>query len=269
MSSESSTKEVFAYYGRVMYQAQCCEKAVMNLIALSKHENGITRTQYDETMFQMSQLTFGQLKRMAKECSYFSEGEIAKLDKFHELRDFLTHNYWWERAVEFAKPELHSKILAELASYTDFFDQLNELLGQKSMAFGHNHDVIFDESISMLLSFDETPDLEPFEKLTKNETVVDLFGYVNANNSLIPIFEIENRAFFTLGNTGLTQYKKEIDKDKKQSLKESEDILPIRQFNPIPKCDVPWHYELNLKKKGLKLVVSRDDQNAPVRWKIK
>jgi len=264
-----TVREIFAYYGRTMYLAQAIEKGIMNLIVVNQHKHGITKTRYDEILYEKSLMTFGQLKREIKDLDCFSELEIELIEKFHEKRDFLAHSFWWERAVEFYDENLQHKLLIELDDLTEFFDSLNELVENKAKPFIEKHSIDIDGIRDEMIAQGKTIPFESFRKLNKNETVIDLFPYKNAENSLIPIFELKDNTFWTICEIGLTQYKFEIIQENKLKFKGLKDFLPINQFNPRPKVETPWNYELDLKKKGLKMTISKNDINSPMKWKIK
>ena len=266
---EYIVREIFAYYGRTMYMAQTIEKGIMNQIVVSQHKHGITKTRYDEIHHEKSLMTFGQLKREIKEIDCFSESELELIEKFHEKRDFLAHKFWWERAVEFYDEKLQHKLLIELDELTAFFDSLNEIVESKARSFIKKHNIDIDGIRNEMISHGKTIPFETFRKLNKNETVIDLFTYKNAENSLIPIFELEDNTFWTICEIGLTQYKFEIIPENQLRFKNLEGILPINQFNPRPKIENHWNYKLDLKKQGLKMIISRENNNSPMKWKIR
>lgn len=262
-------REIFAYYGRTMYLAQTIEKGLMNLVVTSQYQHGITKTRYNEILHEKSGLTFGQLKRDLKELDCFSDSELDLIDKFHEKRDFLAHSYWWERAVEFYDEQLQHKLLVELDKLTESFANLNKIVENKTKDFIEEHNIDLDKIMKEMIAEGQTIPLQSFRKLNKNEKVISLFPYKNTVNSLIPIFELEDKTFWTICEIGLTQYKFEIIPENKLKFKGIDDILPINQFNPRPKVQNPWNYELDLKKKGLKMIISKDSKEGIMRWNIK
>lgn len=267
---ENIVKEIFAYYGKTLYIAQTIEKGIMNLILISQHKYGISKTRFEEILYEKSSMTFGQLKREIKELKSFSDAELRLIEQFHEKRDFLAHSFWWERAVEFYDEKLHYKLLKELSDLTTFFDSLNILIEGKVRAFLKEHNINIDSIRDEMFSQGKTIPFESFRKLNKNETIIDLFPYRNAENSLIPIFKLEDNTFWTICEIGLTQYKFDIIQENKLKFNHfSREIFPINQFNPRPKIENPWNYELDLKKKGLKMIISRENMDSPLKWKLK
>ncbi|MEI6411625.1 MAG: hypothetical protein WCR52_19705 [Bacteroidota bacterium] len=262
-------REIFAYYGSTMYMAQTIEKGFMNLVVTSHHKYKITKTRYDEILYEKASLTFGQLKREIKDINIFSEEELLMIDKFHEIRDFLAHSFWWDRSVEFYDETQQHKLLIELDEMKVFFETINDLINEKMQLFIDRNGIDIETIYNELISQGKTIPLEKFRKLNKNEQVVELFAYKNTENSVIPIFKLEDGTFWTLCEVGLTQYKFEIIEVNKLKLKKIDDIFPINQFNPRPKIENHWNYELDLKKKGLKMVVEKENVDSPMKWSIK
>jgi len=260
-------KEIFAYYGRAVYLAQCIEKGLLDAVLFDKLKTNITQARYDELLYEKSQLSFGQLKREFGVLG-FSELENEMIEAFHNKRDFLVHSFFWERAVEFAEGNLQYKLIAELEEVTDFFMSLNAVVESKLVAFNENNLDELDAIKLQLVSEGRTIPLESFRQPAKNEILTELFPYENVKDSLIPIFKFEDETYWTICEIGLTQYKLDIFPQNKRRFEGLNELLPIQQFNPRPKAKTPWNFELDLKKKGLKLIVTREDIQKPCRWRI-
>ena len=112
---DSEVRECFAYFGRIIFLLQELEKGILGSLMLS-YKN-ITQERFDELLAEKSQLTFGQIKRDIIENKIFNEKIIAKIERFHELRDWLIHNYWWDRTIEFYREDLRYTIKLELDKY--------------------------------------------------------------------------------------------------------------------------------------------------------
>lgn len=121
-NNEDNIKECFAHFGCAVYMMQSVEKAVLTTL-LSSYTN-ITKTRYDELMSEKHQMTFGQLKREIESSKLFDSETMSKIEKFHTKRDWLAHNYWWDRALEFHSDTLRFKIIEELKEITAEFENL-------------------------------------------------------------------------------------------------------------------------------------------------
>ena len=267
---DNITMNTFTYFGVAMFKAQCVERGVKTIIVLQQIRNKIPRTRYDELVYEKSQLTFGQLKGELKELKIFSDDE---LDTFHDKRDYLAHSYWSERAVEINLIDKQPELQKELNDIIDFFEDLDRKLLQKTQEFFKDFELNVDDMMADMMAdmiaTGKTMPWESFEKLSKNEVILDIFGYYDSENSYMPIFEIAGKEFYTVCEVGLLKYKSKIDDINKKRLPALNDIFPINQFNPRPKNSKLWDYELDLKKNGLKMKVKRDEKTGEVKWGIK
>jgi hypothetical protein len=269
MDTDNLTAEVFAYYGRAMYYAQCVEKSIMHLLLIENFKLGITKTRYEELLQEKSELTFGQLKRELQNLEIFSEDEIKDLDRFHENRDFLVHSYWWDRAVEFHEASLQPKLLFELEEFYLNFEKLDKTLSERTNGFIKQFDINLNKIMDELIREGQTTPFDKFRKLAKNEVVIDIFGYREPDFGFLPIFELEDNTYWTVCEVGLSQFKYKIENDKTESIIKLSGLFPIQQFNPRPRISKPWNYELDLKKQGLKMIISKPDETGPFKWAIR
>lgn len=267
-----TSKEIYACFGLAIYKAQVIEKGIMNLILGNKSEQGINKTRYDEILFELSELTFGQLKRKLNEVEDLSDEICTLLDEFHMMRDSLVHSYWWDRVVELQDESKHEFLLKELRSYIDFFEFLNSLITDQLMNMTAQHGIdynsMIDEITNEMVSQGSTPKIETFRKLKNNEIIVDFFGLKMPSNGSMPIFELQDCTLWTIGEIGLTQFKHEVDKEYRIEYNEIKKLLPIKMFRPRPKNSDVWDYELDLKKNGFKLIVKRDKEHRII-WELK
>ena len=250
---ETDIKECFAYFGRAIYVAQTVEKGILNSL-ISSYEN-LTKSCYDELLAEKSQLTLGQLKREIIERKIFSEEIIDKIETFHTKRDWLAHNYWWDRAIEFNRDDLRHKIFTELDELTAYFDNLNEIIKDQNNKYLIEKGLNIDQLINEFSQLNQTPESPSTVKLTKNETLTGLYIYETMPGFEIPLFKLENNSYWTLCESGLTAFNLEIDNSKLKPLEKTNGIFPVKQFNPKPKIKRDWEYELDLKKEGLSIKV--------------
>ena len=268
-NEENQIKECFAYFGRAMYSAQIVEKGILNSLLFS-HIPNITKERYDELFAEKSLLTFGQLKKEVIEMGLSTPEFTAFLDNFHSKRDWLAHNYWWDRSIEFDRSELRYKILEELEKLSNEFEQLNDLIIERVNNIMTNNGINLDQMVTKFREFNETPQTPSCRKLTKNETLLGIFSYKSAPGSEIPIFKLNDNTYWSLCEIGLTSFSGIKNDDKLISLEKTKDIFPIAQFNPRPKVTSTGEYELDLKKNGLCMRVERVivDSNAIYKWTI-
>lgn len=252
---ENEIKECFAYFGRAMYMAQTVEKGILNSLLFSY--TNITKTRYDELLAEKSLLTFGQLKQEVIAKNIFDSDFIEKLEEFHSKRDWLAHNYWWDRSVEFNREDLRHKLFKELDEFNEEFEALYDLIEDRLTIIMKQNGLDPNELFDAITQLDQTPQTPLLRKLTKNETLIGLYSYESAVGSLIPIFKLEDNTYWSLCEIGLTTFTQIEDERKLTLLEKTKDIFPVLQFNPRPKIATSGEYELDLKKNGLFMKVEQ------------
>ncbi|CAG5006562.1 hypothetical protein DYBT9275_03850 [Dyadobacter sp. CECT 9275] len=256
--SEIEVKECFAYYGRAVYMMQVVEKGLITvLLNTVKH---LSKARFDELLAEKFELTVGILKRDLAEKRVLDDAILQKLDDFHGKRDWLAHSYWWDRAIEFDRPELRHKIIDELDRLTAEFEELNAIVAVKVGDFLLSQGVDIGQVIEEFRSLEETPQRQQAVKLTKSETLVGIF-ILHQNGLQALIFELEGKGYWTLCEVGLTKF--EVGQGQELFPFESAlTALPVRQFNPRPKIQEEWYYDLDLKKDALLIKVRPSQFNG-------
>lgn len=266
--SGNNTMECFASFGRTIYMVQALEKGILNSLLASYGD--LTKTRFDELFFEKSQLTVGQLKREIIEKGIFSDEIIMKIEKFHEKRDWLTHNYWWDRTIEFSRDDLRHKIFEELDILNTEFYELNKVILEKNNQILINKGLNPEQLVEEFSELDKTPENPIFRKLSKNETLIGIYIFEPEYGFQIPIFELEDHTYWTLCESGLTFFILEDINYKLKPLDKTIGVYPVKQFNPRPKIKNKWEYELDLKKDGLLIKVNPAKINGKFvfKWSI-
>jgi hypothetical protein len=132
-AADEQTREVYARYGLAMYFAQVVEHAIVNLmIALRLPERGaLTKRDIDQFMDGAFAMTFGRLlklRRMGQSTHYLQRD----LDQARDMRNWLAHRYFRDRAVQFMSPAGRVVMLQELDDATNVFLEVNERLERLS-----------------------------------------------------------------------------------------------------------------------------------------
>lgn len=252
-NDEKSIRACFECFGKAVFMAQCVEKGIMNL--LIANTQNFTKMRHDELLMEKSKFTFGQLKREILAEKLFEDEILKKIDSFHQKRDWLSHNYWWERAIEFSRESLRVKIITELEELTVEFEALNAIIGEKCTEHLVSTGGNINEVIKEFSKLDETPANLELRVLGKNETLLEIYSLKIDKGLEVPIFLLEDGSYWTLCESGLTLLQGEFDKVSLEPLAKTVGIFPVSQFNPKPKTSGDWNYELNLKKKGLSIEV--------------
>jgi hypothetical protein len=133
-ATEEETREIYARYGLAIYFAQVVEHAIVNLmIALRLPERGtLTKRDIDQFMDEAFTMTFGrllkELRRMGQPIDFVQQD----LDQARNMRNWLAHRYFRDRAVQFMSPAGRVVMLEELDDATNLFMQVNESLERLS-----------------------------------------------------------------------------------------------------------------------------------------
>lgn len=156
----AQVREVFAHYGLAMYQAQCLEREIA--IALSTvHGPGpkrITRDQLDQLYDKNFRKTLGSLVAGLRQTASVPGELEERLTQALTLRNWLTHNYFWERTPRFMKAPGREAMIQELLEaircFMEIDAQLSEITGRWAAAHGVTKE-LFQEAWDELLVSDE------------------------------------------------------------------------------------------------------------------
>lgn len=132
-----STRETFARFGLAAYQAQCVEKQLAILLA-SAHNPGFLSVEPDkrERFFQVEfEKSLGQLVRRLRERVSINPDLEERLRRALSLRNWLMHDYFWDRAAEVMTPSGQSRMIPELQEAADFLATVDEELTEISKAW--------------------------------------------------------------------------------------------------------------------------------------
>ncbi|MDB5431026.1 MAG: hypothetical protein JWP35_2142 [Caulobacter sp.] len=143
-------KEVFAYYGRAFYCASVLETGLTmallwaDFLAQTKHEFEISGRKafkrenyeavFDAFMADQHRQVMGSLIKRVNSSTALSESLKSKIAEANRRRNFLTHHYFRERAVEFARPSGREKMIVELNAEADFFEDVDRHLDAEMIA---------------------------------------------------------------------------------------------------------------------------------------
>ncbi len=131
-------KETFAHFGLVMYQAQCIEKSLAILV--SSVFNGEFLPSSEERREALSRhalsLTIGKLiARLKKQIPVPVDLE-EKLEKARAKRNWLAHEYFWERAGELMTVRGRKKMISELREQSAEFEKIDGVLTSMYIRWG-------------------------------------------------------------------------------------------------------------------------------------
>ena len=135
-TAEEEVKEIFAYFGRAFYEAGVLETGLAMALLwsdfLAKVQSDyraggktFNRSEYeaafDAFLDQQHRQVMGVLIRRVTESTVLSDELKAKIQEANRRRNFLTHHFWRERAVDFSTPIGRAQLIVELNEEAEFF----------------------------------------------------------------------------------------------------------------------------------------------------
>ncbi len=138
MDAESEIEAVFTAFGVAAYAAQALERQLALTLASTwgPGSEQLTRSGYDALLKAYLRKTAGQLARQASGKLGDLATLRAEIDAAVLRRNFLMHDYFWERAVQFMRPEGRQHMLHELEEARLIFEALDAQLTALTRAWG-------------------------------------------------------------------------------------------------------------------------------------
>jgi len=123
-------RETFARYGLAMYHAQCVEKSLAILVSAVFNKEFLpcspdSREHFFEEAFSK---TVGSLLQLLRNHISVPPNLDLTLKKTLEKRNWLAHNYFWERAGEIVTTRGRENMIKELTELSDYFSRIDEHL---------------------------------------------------------------------------------------------------------------------------------------------
>ncbi|MCD1569900.1 hypothetical protein [Agromyces mediolanus] len=124
-------REVYAQYGLASYCSQTVERGLINILTVAATASSPLPTQatYDTHLARLSRLTFGQLVGTYEQSGNADAVVLPALREAAPIRNFITHRFFWDRAVDFLSYAGREGMLAELSNARARFEELETLLG--------------------------------------------------------------------------------------------------------------------------------------------
>ncbi len=152
---EQQCKDVYSYYGLAMYHAQCLEQGMIQLIIFLEYfpkavlgfSNKEKWTEdYNEFFSKQSSKTMGQLLGRLRQLGIPCEKLEHDLREAKELRNWLAHDYFSERATQFMNEEGRNIMVEELSKareqLTAVENIVNKLFMEAASKYGLTNDML-------------------------------------------------------------------------------------------------------------------------------
>lgn len=123
-------KEVYAFFGLAMYNANLVEASLINLAVVLHLDrvNVITKEVFEAAFGKMESKTLGQLLKATRALAPVPEEVEPVLNETLANRNYLAHNFFREYAEEFIHPSGKRLMIEELCSMIELFKNADELV---------------------------------------------------------------------------------------------------------------------------------------------
>lgn len=140
-NEELHVKEVYAHFGLASYMAQCLERSIAMILVYiyGKGPTEITRTELDQVLNKTFKKTMGQL---IKELGSKNDADFVELelDLALEKRNWLIHNYFYDRSGYFLTQKGRDMMIVELIEIRELLERIDdifvEICDEKIKGFG-------------------------------------------------------------------------------------------------------------------------------------
>lgn len=120
-------RETFARYGVAMYHAQCVEKSLAILITTVLNTKFLSSKpdQRDAMFDDALDKAIGKLLKRLKQKIQVPPNLDRNLEEARKKRNWLAHDFFWDRAGELQTSRGREKLIAELDRLSDFFSKID------------------------------------------------------------------------------------------------------------------------------------------------
>lgn len=270
-------RELYARFGLTYYQSECLHWGLCMILAWSglPSRDLITRPRVEERLVQAFSLTLGDVA--AKLEGVLPTELSEELRKAVDIRNFLAHHFWFERAHLMFSAEHVRQLIAELDSYADLFDRLDTLVSEwsepKRQELGLTDEVL-QASLSRILageSDEPLPDRQSVreleKKLGRRQRLIRVWEFTLDDGRKPLIFELADGSLWQLSDVGLGWT---LFQEVGPAWTEHPAIKPHLPADilPRPKVAAPWDYEFTLAN-GAVLWVKPGRQKQTFRWGVR
>lgn len=269
-------REVYARFGLAYYLSESLHREVCVVLAYSElpARHLITRPRVEERLAQAFSLTLGDVATKLE--GVLPAGLSDELRVAVEVRNFLAHHFWFERAhLMFRVPDLR-KLIMELDECSGRFERLDNSITRWAeplrLELGITDEVI-QANLQQILageSEEPLPDRQTVKerdrKLTRRQRLMRVWELTLEDGKKPLIFELADGSLWQLSDVGLgwTGYREVgLDWIEHPTLGPH---LPA-DILPRPVSVSPWEYEFTLAK-GVVLWVKPGNRPQTFKWGV-
>lgn len=268
---------LYARFGLAYYQSECLHRELCFTYACSglPSPDMITRPRVEEQLAHAFTLTLGDVAVRLK--GVLPAEMTHQIQEAVDVRNFLAHHFWFERAHQmFAVGDVR-RLIAELNEYAAMFDQIDSRVSEwsepKRRELGLTEEVL-QFSLRRIVageSDEPLPDKQTVRELGKKlgsrQRLIRVWEFTLEDGLKPLIFEFVDGSLWQLSDVGLgwTRFK-EVD----PTWTEHPAVKPHLPADilPRPKPSAPWNYELTLAN-GAVLWVKPGRQKQTFRWGVR
>ncbi len=264
-------REVYAHFGLAYYQTEVLHRALSSIYAVVPFDTaaGITGPRVEERMAQAFGLTLGQL--VAAIDPWLNDELRTILGDAVERRNFLAHQFWYDRAHLFFTDVGLTDVLSELLEHISVFERaerdVEERFQEQRAALGLADPERLAASMADVIAGRDT---QPFVKqrpLRKQETLAHVWD-VGMSGASTLIFELDDGTLWQLCDVGLgwTRFR-----SRGTDWTANEKVTPYlpSRINPRPGAPGAWSYELSLKENTAFVVRLSEKTPKAFAWTVR
>jgi hypothetical protein len=253
LSPESQRiRDVYAHYGLAMYLAQNVERGLSMVLALEGQGPHMTAWDYDARLAENYRSTFGGLvSKFIASPMAASSSLIPRLQRANDQRNDLAHQYFWDRAIQFAASDSQAEMIAELkqmeAEFTSLDDDLGEIVNSLIRDRGQDVDSFHsrvEASLNAFLSGAQTPHNSESVPNPVEVMAAQVWRVNSDEPGNLVLISSEGRHLVP-GERGICYGPPSVPPGVTARTLSFDKAFPA-QINPRPKTTAPWNYGIPL-----------------------
>ncbi len=274
--SDEHLRELYARFGLAYYHSEVLHRGLCIILAMSglRRRDLITRPRVEERLAHAFSLTLGDVIRELK--GKIPDEYNTQLDQALDVRNFLAHHFWFDRAHLMFRANQVNKLIEELDGYAKLFGRLDTEVSRSfegTDVLRVTNDVLEDCMARIVSGHSEDPlpnketirDLD--KKLKQRQRLVQVWEITLPDGGKPLVFETQDGSLWQLSDVGLSWTRFE---HVEQGWIEHPAIRPYlpAYIIPRPKDARPWRYEFRLRK-GAVLWVKPGKHERTFQWGIR
>jgi len=271
LSYEDLIKEMFAHFGLAYYHSEAMGRGLGIFYALMSFRDKTdgTNPRLEEKLVEAFSLTLGLV--IGKVKPLVSPELQERLDDALVKRNFLAHEFWYERAYSMQSIPGLIEMVVELREYQRIFNEINDeitsLTLQRGKTLGITEELVAEQFAKGKLGEQEPP-LPAKKPLGKAMLrVVKAYDVPVSDTVTALVFVTDDHQFLQFCDVGLGWSNYTAMTEQWSPNLVLQQYLPA-SIVPRPEITAPWNYELKLPKQAV-LWVKKGSAEATFRWGIR